>query len=102
MTERQEKLLHLLTETPNDTFLLFAMGLEMVKENDDNKALEFFKKILAVDENYCALYYHLGKLYERQQLEQAAMSVYEKGLTICKKLNEQHNYNELRNALDML
>ena len=102
MTDRQQKLMHLLSETPNDTFLLFAMGLEMVKENNDNKALEFFNKILAVDENYCALYYHLGKLYERQNKEHEAMFTYEKGLHICKKLNEQHNYNELRSALDML
>ncbi len=102
MINRVEKLQQMLLETPTDTFLLFAMGLEMVKDGNDEKALDFFKKILAVDENYCALYYHLGKLYERQNHEQIAMSVYEKGLVICKKLNEQHNFNELRSALDML
>ena len=102
MVNRQEKLLELLAQTPNDTFLLFAMALEKLKENKEQEALDFFKKVLSVDENYCAVYYHLGKLYERMNAEKVAMEVYEKGMEICKKLNEQHNYNELRSALDSL
>jgi tetratricopeptide (TPR) repeat protein len=99
---RQEKILQMLAETPNDTFLLFAMGLEKVKENNDKEALTYFNKILSVNENYCAVYFHLGKLFERQQKENEALTIYEKGMDICKKLNEMHNFNELRSALDSL
>jgi tetratricopeptide (TPR) repeat protein len=99
---RIEKLTEMLNDNPTDCFVMFALGLENIKLQNNEAALNLFKKILITDENYSGVYYHLGKLYERLNDTANAEITYEKGLEICKKLKEQHNYNELRGALDAM
>lgn len=99
---RVEKLKLMLNEQPNDSFILFALGLEMMKLNDEVAAESYFNLIIQNDPNYCGVYYHLGKLLEKTGRAQEALDVYDLGLKICKKLNEIHNYNELRSAFDTL
>jgi Flp pilus assembly protein TadD len=99
---RVEKLKLMLQEQPTDSFLLFALGLEMMKAGEMKEAESLFRTIMTHDPNYCGVYYHLGKLLEREDRVDEAMLVYDQGLLICKKLNEQHNYNELRSAKDNL
>ncbi len=99
---RVEKLKLMLQDHPTDSFLLFALGLEMVKAGESNEAESLFKNIINKDPNYCGVYYHLGKLLEKNGRADEALQIYDLGMLICKKLNEQHNYNELRSALDNL
>jgi len=47
-------------------------------------------------------YYHLAKLYERNQQTDAAIEIYTKGMEVAKKLKDNHNLNELRSAYDNL
>jgi hypothetical protein len=39
---------------------------------------------------------------EKDERIDEALLVYDQGLMICKKLNEQHNYNELKSAYENL
>lgn len=99
---RVEKLKLMLQEHPTDSFLLFALGLEMIKVGESNEAESLFRKIISNDPDYCGVYYHLGKLLEKLDRVDEALQIYDLGMLVCKKLNEQHNYNELRSALDNL
>jgi tetratricopeptide (TPR) repeat protein len=100
--DRIERINEMLKQNPSDSFLLFALGLEKIKLGNDDEALILFQSITLSNPDYSGVYYHLGKLLERKNETDKAMEVYEKGMQVCKKLNEQHNFNELRNALDML
>lgn len=99
---RVEKLKLMLKEQPTDSFLLFALGLEMNKVGESREAESLFRAIISNDPNYCGVYYHLGKLLEKDERIDEALLVYDQGLMICKKLNEQHNYNELKSAYENL
>lgn len=98
--EKINKLLNFLTEQPNDCFLRHALALEYVKIQNDEMALESFKTLLSVDENYIGSYYHLAKLYERQNNIPLAIATYKKGIEIATKLKDNHARNELQMSLD--
>jgi Tfp pilus assembly protein PilF len=99
---RIEKLEAFLKEQPKDAFLKHALALEYIKLQDDTIAEKIFNEILAQDENYYGSYYHLAKLYERNNNTEKAIATYEKGIAICTQLKEQHALGELRSAYEEL
>ncbi|RXK62875.1 tetratricopeptide repeat protein [Lacibacter luteus] len=100
--ERIEQLRKFLADSPNDSFLKHALALEYIKLGDDVTAKQLFEELLAADPGYVGSYYHLGKLYERLNDNDAAISWYEKGMQVAKEKGEQHAYGELRGALEEL
>jgi uncharacterized protein HemY len=99
---RMLQIRQMLASTPNDCFLLHALALEHVKINQDEMAKKLFEQVLTTDENYIGSYYHLGKLLERAMDNEAAVIVYENGITMAKKRGDRHSQNELQGAIDFL
>ena len=91
---RIDKLLAYLADAPNDCFLNHALALEYVKEDDDNSALIYFEKNAEYDPTYIATYYHLGKLFERINDPDSAVSTYARGMEQAKKAGDMHTYSE--------
>ncbi|MEO7446556.1 MAG: tetratricopeptide repeat protein [Ferruginibacter sp.] len=100
--ERIEKLQNMLVESPGDNFLQHALALEFIKQGRDDEAETLFTSILHADPGYTGSYYHLARLYERQQKIPEAITVYEKGMEACKEKNEMHNLYELTAAYEDL
>ena len=67
--DRISKLKEYLQGNPDDSFLNHAMALEYIKIGEDGLARELFEGIIARDPGYVGTYYHLAKLYEREQVE---------------------------------
>lgn len=99
---RIEKLLELLAATPDDNFLQHALALEYVKAGKDEAAQKLFENILTKSSDYVGSYYHLAKLFERNNNIEQALSWYEKGMAAAKQAGDQHAYNELQGAYDEL
>lgn len=99
---RIERIKEMLLESPKDDFLRHALALEYIKLDDDVSARILFEHIITDNPAYIGSYYHLGKLYERLQLNNLAINIYEKGIEECKKQKDQHSVNELQAALDDL
>ncbi|MEI6948234.1 hypothetical protein V9K67_13640 [Paraflavisolibacter sp. H34] len=91
-----------LAANPGDSFLQHALALELIKKGEDGEAQTVFENLLRADESYVGSYYHLAKLLERNQREQEAIAVYEKGMQKAKEAGDQHAYNELRTAYEDL
>lgn len=100
--DRIQKLLAMLANQPSDSFLQHALALEYVKTGDDESARNRFEALLSADPGYVGSYYHLGKLLERQGEDEAAVSVYRKGMEVAQAAGEKHAYGELRGALEEL
>ena len=92
---RLQQLLNLLEESPEDSFLLFAIAKEYEKIDNLELALSYFQKLINLDPNYVGTYYHLGKLYEQLEKVSLALSIYEQGIVIAKSLKDQHALSEL-------
>jgi Tfp pilus assembly protein PilF len=100
--DRIEKLKEFLKESPGDSFLRHALGLEYIKLGKDADAKEQFETLLSADPGYVGSYYHLAKLMERNNEIEAAIKIYETGMEQAKKAGDKHAYGELRGAYEEL
>jgi predicted Zn-dependent protease len=99
---RLQKLTEMLEKQPNDTFLLYAMGMEHLGIGDVNVAEKYFKQVLEVDINHVASHYQLGILYTQQNRENEAQLILENGFELAKQKGDLKTQNEFRSALDEL
>jgi len=99
---RLQKLNEMLEEKPNDSFLLFALAKEFVKQNESQKALDLYQQLIETNPNYTGAYLHFGQLHEQLGDTANAESIYRQGIAVCENLKAYHDMNELRGALELL
>ena len=97
--QRLTALIEMLAAEPTNAFLLFALAKEYESNADDATALTYYLQCGEYNPDYVGLYYHLGKLYERAQDFDAAITAYTKGIAVAKAANDRHAQNELSMAL---
>ncbi len=99
---RLQKLVEMLEKQPNDTFLIYALGMEYLGMGDLNWAEKYFKQVLAIDPAHVATYYQLGMLFTQNNREIEAQDFLEKGFALAKQKGDVKTQNEFRTALDEL
>lgn len=99
---RLEQLKGMLKDNPDDSFLLYAIAQEYIKEDNNGEALKFFDNLLKNNPNYTGAYYHLGKLHERLGDLPTAIDTYKKGLEVTRQRAAHHDHNELKGALALI
>lgn len=97
-TTRLTKLLEFLANDPNDPFVLYALATEYNSSNDQEKAFGYYHKLVEEHPTYVGTYYHLGKLYEKNQQKQEAIDIYKKGMQAARMKNDNHAFSELQGA----
>jgi len=98
MNNRLQQLQQLLTDSPNDSFLLFALAKEYEKMNQIDEALQFYNQLHQSDPAYVGLYYHLGKLHQAQGRLEDALTIFDEGIEQAKQQRDQHSLSELMGA----
>lgn len=101
-SNRLKQLYHFLEERPDDAFILFAIAKEYEGLGNDEKAKSYYLKLTDNHSDYVGTYYHLGKLYEREEEWKFAELAYQKGMEVSKAAGDKHAYGELRGALEFL
>lgn len=92
----------ILIKDPDDSFTLYALGLEYKSQNNIDEAVNIFEQLMQKNPGYHALYYQLGKVYELSGDPEKARKIFEKGIYITTSQNEIHAREELQQALDDL
>jgi len=95
---RIDKIKAFLAESPNDSFLTFALAKEYEKLDDKKEALVQYLTLVKNDPNYVGTYYHLGKLYEQLEEYATAFQTYKDGMKVAKAAGDQHAFSELAGA----
>ncbi|WP_234570623.1 tetratricopeptide repeat protein [Rhodohalobacter sp. 614A] len=91
-----------LKKNPDDSFTKFALALELLKKDDVTKAKVLFESVLEQDPDYLGVYYHLGKLYERQSRFEEAKKLFTDGYKVAKEQQNERTALELKDALESL
>ena len=99
---RIEQLKSFLKDSPHDIFLNYALATEYVSMGDEESAKKIFLQLMEWVPAYSPAYYHLGKLYERQEMIDEAKKTFEKGIEICMRNKEIKNLAEMQTALTNL
>lgn len=89
-------------QDPSDTFSKFALALELLKDDQVEKAQLLFEAIIKQDPDYLGVYYHLGKLYQRREMYSLAEEMFSKGIIVAENKNESRTKSELSEALIQL
>jgi tetratricopeptide (TPR) repeat protein len=95
---RLAKLLEFLESDPNDPFILYALATEYNSLDDVEQAFAYYLKLVAEHPEYVGTYYHLGKLYEKNDNSEAAIDVYQKGMIAARTKRDMHAFSELQGA----
>ncbi len=98
MSDRLQTLQELLAESPDDSFLIFAIAKEYEKRLEGDHALDQYLQLRKKDPNYVGLYYHLGKLYERREDWTMALQTYREGMEVARRVGDPHALSELAGA----
>ncbi len=102
MNDKIATLKKYLKDNPDDSFTRFALALELLKQDETDKARKLFEAIRNDDPDYVGVYYHLGKLYESQDKVDRAIDIYDEGIEVAQEQNEQRTLSELQEAKSLL
>jgi Tfp pilus assembly protein PilF len=90
--ERLEKLLG----TPRDGALLrFSLGMEYLKIQNTERAIEYLRQALAKDPGYSAAWRALGKALEAAGESEQALAAYRDGIAAAQKKGDKQAEKEM-------
>lgn len=93
---RLESLLAMLSENPNDSFIIYALAKEYESQENFKNALEFYEILDKKDPDYVGRYYHHGKLLWKLGKDEESLKVIDKGIEVAKRISDQHALGELK------
>ncbi|MFA6262379.1 MAG: tetratricopeptide repeat protein [Bacteroidia bacterium] len=97
---RMEKIQQMLNHSPDDLFLIYALGMEYVGHSDLIAAAIQFRKVLDKDHTYVPAYYQLGLILQEQGHEKEAKEIIAKGLSEASEKKDTRTINEFRSLLE--
>lgn len=100
-SSRLDQLKKFLEEDPNDPFTLYAIATEYRKEQP-GKAKVYFEKLLKEHPDYLPTYYHAALLYQEMDQTEKAKTLFETGISLAQKQENQLALRELQNAYNEL
>jgi len=77
---RIDQIRQFLQDSPNDSFLRYALAQELQKQGDVEAAKEAYLWLTDNQPSYVATYYHLGKLLIAQGEKEAALAWFNRGI----------------------
>jgi tetratricopeptide (TPR) repeat protein len=95
---RIDQIRQFLQDSPNDSFLRYALAQELQKQGDIEAAKDAYLWLTDNQPSYVATYYHLGKLLIAQGEKEAALAWFNLGIEHAKAAKELHALSELQSA----
>ena len=95
---RIDQIRQFLQDSPNDSFLRYALAQELQKQGDVEAAKEAYLWLTDNQPSYVATYYHLGKLLITQGEKEPAWAWFNLGIEHAKAAKELHALSELQSA----
>lgn len=100
--ERIDQLNQMIVDDPNDPFLHYAIGLELVKKQYYQEAMAAFQKTITLDEGYIAAYYQLGLVFIEIDIVDVARSYIQKGIEKAILKKDYKSRGELEELLESI
>jgi Tfp pilus assembly protein PilF len=99
---RREKLEAMLVQSPDDTFLRYALALAFAAEGDSSAARERLASLLESDPHYVPAYFQLAQMQVAQGEADRAKPVLARGIEMARRAGDSHAEGEMRGLLDQL
>lgn len=96
---RRDQLQQMLQESPDDTFLLYALAMEERSNGNGGAALSQLDRVLAVDADYVAAYFQKGQILAGLGQSEQARQVLQQGITVAGRVGDDHAAAEMSEFL---
>ncbi len=100
--DRIAMLTDILAQNPNDAFARYGLAMEFSKTGDIERALEEFRKLLAVNPDYTAGYFMAAQTLVRAGRTDEAKKMLQGGIASAKRTGNVHAQSEMEAMLDEL
>jgi Flp pilus assembly protein TadD len=101
-TNRLDILKQMVEQDPSNTFARYGLAMEFANSGNAKQAIEEYRRVLELDENYAAAYYHGGQALEKVGDIEGARTIYEKGIEVTTRKGDGHTRAEIEGALSLL
>ena len=92
----------MLAETPDDTFLRYALAMELENEDENERSLELHRGLMADDPPYVPSFFMSGQQLANLDRIDEAKQMLEQGIEQANAQNNLHAAGEMRQFLDSL
>ncbi len=99
---RLELLQEMAAQDPQNTFLRYGLAQEYANSGCLQEAIAEFGRLLEVNPDYEAAYFHGGRALENLERLEEARQMYQRGIEVCGRTGNQHTGSEMQAALDEL
>jgi predicted Zn-dependent protease len=99
---RREKLEALLADSPDDTFLQYALAMELASGGDEPAAIRRLQALLDADAHYVPAWFQLGQLFARTGAIDESRRTLVRGIEIARRAGDAHAEGEMRGFLEGL
>ncbi len=99
---RLDQLTRLHEADPADPFCTYGIALEYAKEERPGEAIDWLRKTLDLDPQYCYAYYQMAKVHSDQGDDEAARAAITAGMKAAKQAGDEHAHSELTELLEAL
>ncbi len=93
--DRLNRILAMLNEGGDQTFLLFAAAKEYEALGDIEAAINHYHRVLTLDKSYIGAYYHLAAAYQQDGQPARATETAHAGILLAQSLGDSKNESEL-------
>ncbi len=102
MPSRVELLQQMIERDPNNEFARYALAQDYVSSGWLEEAWAEFARLIEINPDYTAAYFHGGKALEGLGRAEQAREVYQRGVAACERAGNAHALSEMRAALEEL
>lgn len=99
---RRQKLESLLAESPDDSFLHYALAMQCAADGDDPGADQRMTTLLEIDPHYVPAYFQLAQIVVRLGDSNRARQLLARGIETARRAGDDHAEGEMRGFLEQI
>jgi hypothetical protein len=99
---RREQLETMLADSPNDTFLRYALAMELDSDEEHERSLELHQGLIADEPPYVPSFFMSGQQLVRLDRIEEARHLLTQGIVVAQSQGDLHAAGEMREFLDSL
>ena len=99
---RREQIAQLLSDSPEDVFLRYALALETAKDGETAEAISQLAALTAAEPDYVPAWFQQGQLLAQEGQTDEAATVLRQGIEAARRTGDEHALAEMTGFLDTL
>jgi predicted Zn-dependent protease len=99
---RREQIEKMLSESPNDLFLNFALAMEFAKEKCVEEAVAQFDRVLEIDPQHVPAYLQQARTMIDGGRNDDAREILNRGIGVARDIGDSHAADEMSDLLKMM